>query len=82
MKFRDVALTLFWQPPPSLQGATNFSRAGSTLGFAMGFFYFQEGPHPWLCIPAAVIGGIAGRGVYLILLSAGLLRSTSLGVER
>jgi hypothetical protein len=76
MKLRDVALTLLWRPPPNLRRATNFAVAGSTLGFVVGFYYFRAGNHSWwLCILAALIGDIAGAGVYLALLSAGLLRS-------
>jgi hypothetical protein len=77
MNFRDVALTIFWRPPASLQGATSFAVAGSTLGFALGVLWFQEGPHSWLCIPAALIGDFAGAGLYLALRSAGLLRSSA-----
>jgi hypothetical protein len=76
MKFREVALTLFWRPPPCMEGVNNFAFAGSVLGFAAGYFYFQGGPHPWLCIPAALIGDLAGKGVYLVLLLAGLLRTS------
>ncbi len=75
MKFRDIALTLFWRPPPSLKGVNDFAGAGSVLGFTVGVLWFQKGPHPWLCIPAAVIGDLAGKAVYLALLSTGLLRS-------
>ena len=75
MKFRDLVLTIFWKPPPSLRGAMYFAIAGSTFGFVVGFYYFQARGHAWLCIPLALIGDIAGAGVYLALLSFGVLRS-------
>jgi len=75
MKFRDIALTIFWRPRPNLQGATNFAVAGSILGFTVGVLWFQKGPHPWLCIPAGLVGDLAGAALYLALRSAGLLHS-------
>lgn len=77
MKFRDVALTIFWRPPPSLQGATRFAVAGSIIGFTAGVYCFQGEQHRWWPVATGLIGDLAGAGVYLVLRSAGLLRTST-----
>jgi hypothetical protein len=59
MKFREVALTLFWRPPPCMEGVNNFAFAGSVLGFAAGYFYFQGGPPPMVVHPCRAHRGFS-----------------------
>jgi F0F1-type ATP synthase assembly protein I len=76
MKFREVAQTIFWRPPPNMQGATSFAVVGSTIGFAAGVYCSQGEQHLWFLIATTLLGDFAGAGVYLVLRSAGLLRSS------
>jgi hypothetical protein len=72
MKFRDLALTMFWRPPPNMEGVKNFASAGFIVGLVAGVC-LQGEHHRWLFFATGLLGDLAGAGIYVALRSAGLL---------